>query len=329
MLGAGPEPGRVHIVLPSRGRCATVRVVPSVDPDLARRQAAVATARRLGQHYDDLVPLAQLKAGFEFEGERVSFGSFQRGIHRAKVQRGPAALTRMTSLKDPYGDAYDESGAGFTYAYRAGALDQADNRALRAAFALQTPLVYFRAVAPGQYLVIAPMFVTADDPGTRTVLLEPRLPVQDMRPGGLVSAPDMRAYATREARLRLHQQRFKLDVMRAYRHRCAICTLRERALVQAAHIVPDVEPEGIAAVVNGLALCAIHHLAFDRNLLGIDPDGVVHIAGRLLREVDGPMLRTGLQGFHGDRIAVPRRPEDRPDPHRLELRFERFERASA
>jgi hypothetical protein len=40
-------------------------------------------------------------------------------------------------------------------------------------------------------------------------------------------------------------------------------------------------------------------------------------------------LRTGLQSFHGGRIALPRRPEERPDPHRLELRFERFERASA
>jgi putative restriction endonuclease len=62
--------------------------------------------------------------------------------------------------------------------------------------------------------------------------------------------------------------------------------------------VPDIEPEGIAAVVNGLALCAIHHLAFDRNLLGIDTTGVVRIADRLLREIDGPMLKTGLQGFH-------------------------------
>jgi putative restriction endonuclease len=161
------------------------------------------------------------------------------------------------------------------------------------------------------------------------VLLEPGLPVQDMEPGGLVSPPDVRAYATREARLRLHQQRFKLDVMRAYEHRCAICTLRERALVQAAHIVPDVEPEGIAAVVNGLALCAIHHLAFDRNLLGIDPTGVVHIADRLLCEIDGPMLQTGLQGFHGAPITVPRRREDRPDPARLEARFDRFVRAAA
>jgi len=301
--------------------------VPSPDPDLTLRQAAVARARQLAQNYDDLVPLARLRDGFEHDGRRMSFGSFYKGIHRSTTQRGAAALTLTTSVKDPYADGFE--GDSFTYAYRAGAIDQADNRALRAAFELQTPLVYFRALAPGQYWVVAPMFVTADDPAARMVVLEPGLPVQDMQPGGLVSGIDVRAYATREARYRLHQQRFKLDVMRAYRHRCAICTLRERELVQAAHIVPDSEAEGVAAVVNGLALCAIHHLAFDRNLLGIDPDGVVHIADRLLREIDGPMLRTGLQGFHGGRIALPRRQEDRPDQQRLELRFERFTRAAA
>jgi putative restriction endonuclease len=301
----------------------------AVDPDLPLRQAAVSAARRLRQDYDDLVPLTRLRDGFMFAGARVSFGSFQRGIHRAQIQRGPAALTVTTSFKDPYADTFDEAGALFTYAYRAGSIDQPDNRALRAAYELQTPLVYFRGLAPGQYLVVAPMFVTADDPAARTVVLEPGLPVQDMQPGGLVSGPDMRAYATREARVRLHQQRFKLDVMRAYRHRCAICALRERSLVQAAHIVPDADPQGIAAVVNGLALCAIHHLAFDRNVLGIDPEGVVHIARRLLDETDGPMLRTGLQGFHGEAIALPRQPEDRPDPARLLARFERFERAAA
>src|SRR3954469_12170661 len=304
-------------------------VVAAVDPDLALRQAAVAQARRLTADYDDLVPIDRLREGFEFAGSRVSFGSFQRGIHRARIQRGPAALTLMTSFKDPYADAFDHAGALFTYAYREGPIDQPDNRALRAAYELRTPLVYFRALAPGQYLVVAPMFVTADDSAARAVVLEPGLPIQDMQPGGLVSGPEMRAYATREARIRLHQQRFKLDVMRAYRHRCAICALRERSLVQAAHIVPDVDPQGIAAVINGLALCAIHHLAFDRNVLGIDPDGVVHIARRLLDETDGPMLRTGLQGFHGAAIALPWRPEERPDPVRLAARFERFERSAA
>ncbi|MDQ3674987.1 MAG: hypothetical protein M3365_11500 [Gemmatimonadota bacterium] len=68
---------------------------------------------------------------------------------------------------------------------------------------------------------------------------------------------------------------------------------------------------------------------YDRNLLGIDPDGLVHIAGRLLREIDGPMLRTGLQGFHGAQIALPHRAEERPDTVCLQTRFERFVRAAA
>jgi putative restriction endonuclease len=107
-----------------------------------------------------------------------------------------------------------------------------------------------------------------------------------------------------------------------------VCALRERDLVQAAHIVSDPDPEGAATVVNGLALCAIHHLAYDRNLLGIDPAGVVHIAKRLRDERDGPMLREGLQGFHGGAITLPHRTEDQPEPQRLEWRFERFRAAS-
>jgi HNH endonuclease len=95
--------------------------------------------------------------------------------------------------------------------------------------------------------------------------------------------------------------------MRAYRRHCAICALRERSLVQAAHIVPDVEPEGIAAVVNGLALCVIQRLAFDRNLLGIDPDDAVHIARRLVdvRRTDAPNRPAGLprRGRSGSRAG--------------------------
>jgi putative restriction endonuclease len=138
----------------------------------------------------------------------------------------------------------------------------------------------------------------------------------------------VRAYATRDVRIRLHQQKFRVTVLEAYRHRCAICTLREPSLVQAAHILPDHDPGGIAAVVNGLALCAIHHLAYDRNVLGIDPRGVVHISERLLRETDGPMLTAGLQGFHGSRIGMPQRKQQRPDPDRLAVRFEQFSSAA-
>src|SRR5262245_18447495 len=131
------------------------------DPDLRLRQAAVAPDRHLTELYDDLVPRSRIEEGFLFDGEQVSFGSLMNGIHRSRMQRGPAALTLMTSFKDPYADVFDQAGAMFTYGYRAGPIDQADNRALRAAYELHTPLVYFRSLSPGQYLVVAPMFVTA------------------------------------------------------------------------------------------------------------------------------------------------------------------------
>lgn len=302
--------------------------VSPVDPDHELRAAAVREARRLSDMYTDLVPLPALRTGFEFQGARVSFGSFQKGIHRSRLQRGPAALTLMTSLKDPYDDAWSPDGA-FAYAFRDGPMDQPDNRALLAAHELGVPLVYFRAVGPAQYLVAAPMHVVGVDVDMRRVVLEAGLPVQDVGPAGLVSSPDVRAYATRDVRIRLHQQRFRLTVLSAYRHRCAICQLREASLVQAAHIVPDGDPAGVAAVVNGIALCAIHHLAYDRNILGIDPRGVVHISERVLKETDGPMLRTGLQGFHHANITVPSRVQDRPDPARLAVRFAGFEQNAA
>lgn len=303
------------------------------DPDHALRLAAHEAARRLAQRFDDLVPLAELRAGFQFDGRRISFGSFQRGIHRPKEMQGPAALTLTTApvvpgKNRPYEDQLDAATRTIIYHYRSGSIDLKDNRALRAAFTEQVPLIYFHGVSPGQYMVVQPVFVTNDDPGARVVTMEVGLPVTDLQDAGIQSAPDHRAYAMREVRTRLHQHNFRLNVMRAYRSRCTVCALRETELVQAAHIVDDVDEAGVAAVVNGLALCAIHHLAYDRNLMGIDPEGVVHIGKRVLKERDGPMLREGLQGFHGHSIALPRRMADHPDPERLATRFDRFSATS-
>jgi hypothetical protein len=71
-----------------------------------------------------------LARGFPFRGARVPFLNYQKGIYRAAVQTGPAALSIQTSSKSPYDDEVLPD--GFLYAYRAGAIDQSDNRALRA-----------------------------------------------------------------------------------------------------------------------------------------------------------------------------------------------------
>ncbi len=313
------------------------------DPDHALRLAAIEHVRGLDARYDQLVPLAVLRAGFPYAGRRVPFNSFQSGIFRPRVMSGTAALSLYTTppvpgKPRPYDDDVAPGvGGAFTYHYRDARQDSVsaraaaarDNATLVAAFEQQAPLIWFVGHAKKQYQPLAPVFVSANDPVRRVVELQAGVPVADLIPAGEPASADLRRYATGEARVRLHQTRFRAEVMRAYARRCAICRLHEADLLQAAHILEDRHEHGEPVVVNGIALCAIHHLAYDRNLLGIDPDGVVHIAHRLLEEVDGPMLRAGLQERHGEGILLPRKRSERPDPARLEIRFGEFERAAA
>ncbi len=135
-----------------------------------------------------------------------------------------------------------------------------------------------------------------------------------------------RKYAVRETRVRLHQGRFRALVLQAYRDRCTICRLRELRLLDAAHIVQDVDPKGLAEIPNGLSLCSIHHRAYDQDLVGVSPDYRVHIAPRLVDETDGPMLDV-LKESKGRAIELPAKQVWHPDPARLGERFERFMKA--
>jgi putative restriction endonuclease len=94
--------------------------------------------------------------------------------------------------------------------------------------------------------------------------------------------------------------------------------------LDAAHIIGDSENGGDPIVPNGMALCKIHHAAFDRYLLGITPEYEVRINSKVLAEVDGPMLKHGLQEMHGRLINLPNRNEARPDPERLSQRYDVF-----
>lgn len=264
-----------------------------------------------------------LAKGFAFRGQRVPFLSTQKGIFRAAAQAGPAALSIQTSWRSPYGDAEVET--GYLYAYRAGSVEQPDNRALRAAFELQVPIVHFVSTRPNFYKPIYPCFIAEDDPGRRHVLVSPGKmigPMDEREPVALED-PIEREYVFRAARVRVHQARFRARVVPAYGERCAICRLKEVRLLDAAHIVGDLEEQGEPMVSNGLSLCSIHHRAFDHDLVGITPDYEVRVASRLLDEEDGPMLDL-LKGFHGEPIVLPKRLSWRPDRDRLERRYTRF-----
>ena len=93
--------------------------------------------------------------------------------------------------------------------------------------------------------------------------------------------------------------------------------------VASEHIKRDSEG-GEPIVTNGLAMCVLHHRAFDADVMAVRPDYKVEVRSDVLAEIDGPTLRHALQGLHGEPITLPRHRIERPDPILLEERYERF-----
>lgn len=256
--------------------------------------------------------------GYHFGATRIPLLDRGRGIRNPK--EFDATLTVMTGVKGAYQDTVGADGfVHYSYQLR----DGGDNVKLKRAFAQGVPLVYFEGVRDGVYVAHYPAYVVADDEPNRTFLIALD---ESMRFFGdpLHMTGVERRYAERTVRQRLHQPAFRARVMHAYAGTCAVCHLKHAELLDAAHIVEDAELGGLAVVTNGLALCKIHHAAYDRNLMGITPDYEVRIDSALLDEVDGPMLRHGLQDMHGKLLQLPGRVNDRPSRDGLALRWEKF-----
>ncbi|HKS06826.1 MAG TPA: HNH endonuclease [Gemmatimonadaceae bacterium] len=306
-------------------------------PDLLLREAAFARLRQLRDSKDGvtIVSAAEIAEGFVFEGERIRLGPTQQGIWKPQ-QLGAygAALTIVTVAPKPgrpapYDDQLDENTGFFTYKYEGTDPNNPRNRAVRRAYETRAPMIYLIGVQPGLYDAVFPVFITGDSPSQLEFRVEKDV---DLRLIGAahvdvaLRAPD-REYATRAVKVRLHQRRFRDLIMRAYRTRCAICQLRHADLLDAAHILSDRHERGLPEIPNGLALCKIHHSAYDLDIIGIDPDYRVHVNGDVLKERDGPMLQHGLQQMHGADLITPKAESQKPNRDFLAERFERWRAA--
>ncbi len=279
----------------------------------------------------DVLPHALLAEGFQFEGTRVPLVAPQ-GIFKPKVLDG-APLSIRTAHGGPYDDTIGPDNL-LRYRYRGTDPDHPDNVGLRTAMASRLPLVYLHGIAPAKYMAAWPAFVVGDDPAGLAVTVavddSEALPA-GVVPGDVVQddvASARRNYITSLVRVRLHQRAFRERVLEAYQRQCAFCRLRHEELLDAAHIIPDAHPHGEPSVQNGLALCTLHHSAFDALFIGLRPDYVIEVREDILVESDGPTLAHAIQGMHGKTIVLPRSVVERPDPARLEVRYEEFRRAS-
>lgn len=269
---------------------------------------------------------------FSLDGRRIPLVG-PRGIWKPAVCELPISIA--TTVGGPYSDVFDEATGTLSYAYRGTDPFHPDNVGLRRAMQERVPLVYFHSIRPGVYVAAYPVFVVGDHPARLRFDFKVDDLTASLRPaagsvGRAVADEEdaRRSYVTRSVRQRVHQASFRERVIRAYQERCALCSLRHPELLDAAHIIPDTADGGEPVVANGLSLCKLHHAAFDGLFFAVRPDYVVEVRESILGEKDGPMLVVGLQQIHEQQILLPRHPSDRPDPERLERRYEEFKRAS-
>lgn len=272
---------------------------------------------------DNPLPRSLLQQGFDLEGQRIPLVA-PNGIFTPRRCDYPLSIT--TVVNGPYHDRFEDAHR-LSYSYRGQDPRHRDNVGLRNSMQDNIPLVYLFAVSKGFYQAVKPVYVTGDDPGSLTFTVMADVSGDFAASLPLEEPPQIelrRRYITASVQHRLHQSAFRERVLKAYRVHCAMCHLKHRELLDAAHIISDGDPDGLPKVSNGLSLCKIHHAAFDKGILAVRPDYLVEVRKDVLSEVDGPMLKYGLQALHRSKLLLPRKPEDRPSPEALESRYQAF-----
>lgn len=280
----------------------------------------------LPQYPDYVFPSKVLANDFYFKQERIVLTG-QQGIWKPKQMQYPISIKSRTD--SIYDDAFISDNR-IRYRYMGNDPNHWVNDGLRKCMLKEIPLIYMHEVARGRYLIQWPVFIVIDDIKNLSFIVEAQsksyvLPENEL----IISEPGEvdRRYATRQMIQRLHQATFRELVLNAYKEHCAICALKHRALLDAAHIISDGDILGRAIVTNGISLCKIHHAAFDSNIIGITPDYLVHVREDILNEIDGPMLKFGIQQMHGNKLILPTATNSRPDRELLEIRYNLFKKA--
>lgn len=118
----------------------------------------------------------------------------------------------------------------------------------------------------------------------------------------------------------LREISFRRRVLTAYGQRCAMCGIQLR-LLDGAHILPVAHPDSTDETCNGIALCALHHRAFDRAFVAFDPEFRVHVNEAMAADLEAEDRAGGLADFRSALrpiLGLPPDKRDRPAPHFVE-----------
>lgn len=106
-----------------------------------------------------------------------------------------------------------------------------------------------------------------------------------------------RRYAVVSTKRALREINFRARVLTAYGHRCAMCGVQLR-LLDAAHILPVACPGSTDDTDNGVALCTLHHRAYDMAFVAFGPDYRIHVNSAMAEELVEADRGDGLDQFN-------------------------------
>lgn len=159
---------------------------------------------------------------------------------------------------------------------------------------------------------------------TDDILSEPAIQTLKEISEDLSIPPSSREKALKQYEMAIRDARFRVRILEIYSNKCAICGI-QLGLVQAAHIVP-VHKDGTDELNNGVALCYLHHKAFDNGTIGIDEDYKIFVSGNAESEFRAAHLDGGFQEFiktsrMGQKIYLPKDPKYHPHATYLRQRI--------
>ena len=302
--------------------------------DQIRAAAGIAVQKLIQDTGTNALPWNVISEGFMVNGEKIHFASKALGIFKPKELNDDAPLSikhvrpSRPGRTAPYNDGVNGEGI-FVYKLQGDGKPSHHNRLIEEAMDRRVPLILFQGLADGKYETTYPVYVDGLSYVTGEAYIIFDQPGQKRgEQSNIVAEPLHAAYGVSVRKTRLHQQAFRKLVLGAYGLRCALTNLPLVDLLEAAHIVPDSEG-GEASVRNGIAMSTFHHTAYEADLLGIDPDGKIHLSDRITAVRDGPMYDHGLLRLEGLNMRFPLYEEHRPNRDFLAMKFERFHQAQA
>lgn len=206
-----------------------------------------------------------------WSSEAKVFAAFDYRFHKGQLGTSPSIQTDLPAL-----EAAAQDGLG-VYSKSTGELSIAVRPDLLGLYVEQMTALHDAGNDPAQLEALRQM---ASDP-------------LDIEPDDL---PSSRREVMTTTLRRLRDSRFGEQVLSAYGHRCAFCGIQLR-LIDAAHILPVKHPDSNDKVTNGIALCALHHRAYDAALVTFDVSYAIRISKARTTTLGTDGRGDGLQHF--------------------------------